>query len=508
MVKCYVLTIVFILISCTLACEVYEPLLPETNIESIVQDWWREWITPDSTVAWQVQSSYNCSDIGELHDYNLYNHLGYTSSGLRISFNDKRYMESDYNHFYSSFVPRRKVLDELVIGNYRLSFGKSLVMGIGGQAPVTKTEIRQPGSPDRYSLSGTTAKIKCGKFMLIPFLSTQDRRVSMTDSLITGLPKQKSESNPIVNERVFGIISSYRDSRHQLGLMYYRQIYSQAWDTSEHKPISELTSIVYGLQESHHRMSVETAFNHQSILFSSSWQVLTPMFENQLSFVYYPSIYPLPYAPNPLLLSTVAKSYEYSYGLQYKPLKALTCSINVSVLKKLDAMANPDWLGISVLGIAYKQPAYQSILQLYRYDREIITTDDSTYAETVPMHYRVRYRYTRRIDPSLAFNMLTTYTFEQKQDYDRNSYYWENSFSYSRKHAVYKLGLSNWQTTNRIIETESNSGATEEYMRLVKDDLVVFTHARVTIKRVQLYLGVKKSLVGSGKESFTAGFSL
>ncbi len=508
MVKCCVITFVILLITYTLSCEVYDPTLPETNIENIVQDWWSEWIAPDSSLAWQAQSSYNSSDISNLQDYRLYSHLGFTNSKFRLSINDKQYDGANYSHFYSSFVPPQKYFDQLVIGNYRLSFGKSLVLGTGKQASITRAEIKQPGSPDRYALSGTAAEIKCGRFTIIPFISAQDRSASIQDSLITLLPKQKSESNSMVHEQVYGIMSSYRDSKQQVGLMYYKQNYSSPWDATGQKPISELGSICYGLQFNHYRMSMESAFNRQDIIISSSWQVLTPMFENQLAFTFYPSIYPLPFAPNPLILASVTNSYEYMYSLQYKPLKSLTCGINVGVLKKLNAMVNPDWLGRSSFSIAYKQPAYQSILQLYRFDRDIIATDDSIYAETVPLHYRVRYQYLRRISPSWTFNLLSSYSFEQKQDYDKNSYYWENSFSYRSKQATYKLGISNWQTTNRIIETESNSESDEEYLSLVKDDLVIFTQARFKIKGVKLNMGFKKSIVGSGKGSFTAGFTL
>lgn len=346
-------------------------------------------------------------------------------------------------------------LRTLSFGNYRANFGEGIVLGKA--SATTATEIEKPGSPLYYQPLGAAAQLSLAFWQLSAFISGQSRSCSLTDSLISYLPKTRSQKLTKTAESLEGICLGIKRKSFDLALLGYRQSYDRMFSSEDTERELKAISLAGALRLKRISLRGETANINGVQTLSLKGELIFPRLSQSISLAIVPQ-YQIPaYASRQTSLSTRSDATEYSYRIDYTPHPRSRVRFGTTVYQPYD-----DFDGRSLLGQIYGMASYRDTLNtasfaVTAFDRSIVSEIDAGYATTNPVHLRFESRYKHRIDSHLDWDILIRYHLEDKGGLQSDSWYWRSGLTLSYDKLSLTGGLRNWQSVYSFIEPENDA---------------------------------------------------
>ncbi|MCB5258651.1 MAG: hypothetical protein LHW47_05790, partial [Candidatus Cloacimonetes bacterium] len=154
----------------------------------------------------------------------------------------------------------------LVLGSYRVRFGRGLVTGTGSRNLVDSPfRLYKPISPSTYSPLGTAFIYQANSWQTLAFASVQNRVAKIKDDRIINLPTTSSDNLSSTQESIFGTAFGVLKNNFQIAALLYRQQYDRAF--SDSILVSDLWaySLYSSLKLPNNNLNLELSFVNQQI---------------------------------------------------------------------------------------------------------------------------------------------------------------------------------------------------------------------------------------------------
>ncbi len=486
---------------CAIGLKAEDLALPEFELEDLEDRFWEQlstdWVgSMDVLKPLSIYSSISLRDRDLADNIHYSNQLVYRPTHLRVYLNHlhEPARDTDYLSFSMLVKPPKTLLKELVTGYYRIQFGSGIAMGYSKSRSQFIT-IAPANNPQRYSPLGGAAVYGRGKLSLLAFASSQERGVTLSDSLITSVSKTRDSRLSSSQEEIIGSAIEYRGKYFQSGALYYHQEYAKAFSTKDKSSYQNVASGYATLMYKELELQIETALLGEDVAGLYALQYTHALVKHKISYASFSlSHYPA-YAANPFTTGALAAKEELCYELRAQFADKLSGRINFALAQKHDSLKSKDLLFKTALEMDYKREINSHNMRLYRFDRELVSAIDSVFSASTPDHYRLHYRFTHKINAKATFVLKCSYSQEEKGDLDKNSFWWDSSYAHRTKGAFWKVGLATWNTQNHIYVLAEDYTDTDGYAVLKGSDISVYFSGNVRYKRMRFYLSGRKSLI-------------
>lgn len=419
-----------------------EDLIPELDPIQIERDAFDRIIGDalDGKVPFGFRSSYNI----DAQSFNQ--NLRFDHKLIHARLNYRKDADEDLLNGSVRIKPKAAIVKNLVLGNYRLRFGKGLVLGTG-QTESRGMDIREPGSPGYYIAQGAALDLGLKDIGAVVFGSVQNRKVSLRDSLISYLPKSRSDGMDTSREDIAGLALELNRKHLDLGLLVYYQAYDLDFANPDWQQRLFLASVYGRADYKRITLSGELASDQDKANAVLSAELIYPKFKQEISVKLLPRKQIPAYAYRQTILSTTNHANEFSYRMRYQAWPRLQLQLHCLSFQSMDRLsARRSMQRIDA------QSVYKDSLNIVRFlvsvfDREIIALQDSSYISSRPQHLRFASNIQRQLSSKLDFKLFLRYHLEEKTDYRDNSWYWHARFDFAHKRLKLRWGLSNWQTS-------------------------------------------------------------
>jgi len=390
---------------------------------------------------------------------------------------------------------------KLTIGSYKVNFGNHLCLGSSNSfPPAGSMDIKAFSSPNLYNPLGSALLLKSRGFSLMAMVSTQNRAVTLQDSLISYLSRTKTERINETTEQIMAIATAYETDNWQLGILHYNQEYDLTFDQSYFRQIENALSSYFSYRHQDLRLSGENAWldKHFAAKYHIGYE--TSSFGSNLSWKYLPKVYRFPYSAVPFRLSASTQAQELNWRLDYSISKHYSISYYVTILNQLDRMNIDKWKSSNGITVEYSDLKDEYKLSLERIDRSVLVQNDSLYYQTIPRHFRSRLHLKHQINSRLSYRGTIRYNFEQKSDLDRNSFYWDNHLVFQHQRIDLKASFTSWLAIDDYIESDEFS---EPHLITKKQDRILIASTEYCHGKLNLDLSIRASLNSSNDHSIS-----
>ena len=384
----------------------------------------------------------------------------------------------------------------LVLGSYRIRFGRGLVIGTGSRSlPDSPFKLYKPTSPSTYSPSGT-AFIYQGKFLqTLAFASVQNRVAKIKEERITSLPATHSDYLSHSQENIYGTSIAWVKNHFQIAGLLYKQQYDRAFNDS----ILVSNLIAYSLYAdfkiSNNRLSSELSYANHQVSTILSWNYHLKSFSQTLSFAQNTIYHQFPYALSASILNPNTDRKEINCDLKWNILTTTDLKIHYGI--NMGPAFSGEPFSRFICSLAYHKRGTHWKLNFYKYDRELITWIDSTYFATMPEHYRIQTAGNLPITTNLFQQYEFSYTLQDKEDYSRNTYHFQYFLGYQKSIWELKLGYVSWQSPYKFYSVDEFSP--EYYSICSSEETALSLTVGLKLRTSTLSLYVEKSILSPKK---------
>lgn len=384
----------------------------------------------------------------------------------------------------------------LVLGSYRVRFGRGLVTGTGSRNLVDSPfRLYKPISPSTYSPLGTAFIYQANSWQTLAFASVQNRVAKIKDDRITNLPTTSSDNLSSTQESIFGTAFGVLKNNFQIAALLYRQRYDRAF--SDSILVSDLWaySLYSSLKLPNNNLNLELSFVNQQISTLLSWNYRFRSFSQTLSYGQNTIYHQIPYALSASILNHNTDRKEISCDLKWNILANTDIQMRYSVNMGPSFSGEP--LSRFIGSLVFDNKVTRWKLNFSQYDRELITWVDSTYIATMPQHYRIQTNGYLPITTGLFQQFEFSYTLQNKKDYTKNTYHFQYFLGYQQSSWELKFGYITWQSPNNFYCADEFSP--EYYSICNSEETALSITTGLKLKNFNLSLYGEKSLLSPQK---------
>lgn len=380
----------------------------------------------------------------------------------------------------------------LVIGSMRCNWALGNILGkstdSSGLFAVTKAT-----SPTRAALQGISGSMRRGNFSASIIASAQKRGATLRDGQISSLSKNRQHTMSRVGEEIVAGIIQYQQPTVSLGILAYYQAYPRDFADSELLQRLLAYSIFGKYSTAMHSLSSELSLIGRHPALKLEAMLRLNKLQQKLSLAYFEGAQLPAYASRATLLSNQGKTQELRYELHYHPQTELDFSISQALCRHNSSLQKQSWQQRSILALAWQPSATAIRIQFTRLDKELLLETDSTYVSSLPVHYRAQLNLEQQISPALAWEMQFRYHYLEKLKSNNNSFYWQNSLSWTHSALQLSTGIKTWQSVRTLILPDAEQGLPEGFSSVSSDDNRIFIKTAFRLARIRMAAELQQS---------------
>lgn len=451
--------LLFILINLTWLFAQAEEL-PELNAENLQESWLNELYRQIGEGEFKLKAHSRSRFVDD--NFNTLISLQGEDRGLRLNLNlyATQHKLEEANFTFQRFSTKT-TLRELDLGSYRAAWGEGIILR---KNPIQKgiLALYPAPHPKYYSPFGVAATLREGDFGALILASGQRRRVALSDDKISQIYSSKADTLPKTMEAIGAAGICYQTEAIEMGALLYLQQYDKEFAQADYSDKLEAISLAFRMPAEPFLFSAEGAIVEGNKSGKAAIQLKLPRLDQDFGISSRQG-YQLPaYASSPAVLSSRYPGHELFWNLDYEPVDKLKLGFRHAILKKGHSLQSPKWLSRSILYAQSQGQGGDYLMQLTRLDKEIVASQDSSFINSRPVHYRVAFRMQQSLTKYSSFKMLFRYNREDKQSLKNDGIYWENAFRFIAGKLSLELGLQSWQSQRTLLwedaETEDPSG--------------------------------------------------
>jgi hypothetical protein len=314
-----------------------------------------------------------------------------------------------------------------VLGSFSPTWGNGLVL----KRQSGNNRMKNPPHPSSFSPSGLGIDLQYKCWGLIALASQVERDVRLSEEMISFLPKTKQSYICTSTEQILAAGLYYRSDLIEAGSLYYYQLYDRAFSSSRADSLLQTVSTYLILNSTSNTLKAELAMHGKTPALKSEWCLQSGMFRNTWSYTRLLDYQRPAYASKAMLLNTLDNREEISVELQYKPLKALQFNFGTVINHRRGDINDPQWLSHSSFKATFKNSNLLIALKLKLIDREILTSIDSIYIHSKPLHLRFNLTADYNVDSNWRIECRAHYHQQEKAAALSNGSYWAQHIAYS-----------------------------------------------------------------------------
>ncbi|MDP2172216.1 MAG: hypothetical protein Q8J62_00375 [Candidatus Cloacimonadaceae bacterium] len=389
----------------------------------------------------------------------------------------------------------KDLVRQVSLGNYRLRFGRGIVFGYGKRGmPSSIYELEKPPRADVYSPFGAAAKLGWKELSLLGFGSAQSRKARLSGEDILSLPTKKTEELGSTLESLYGATLGYEGASFSLAGMAYHQSYDREFSDDAKETALNAFSLYAALSLKRHKIDVESAWQNGKNNSRVVWEMTYGSFKQSFGYAQNPSNQYTAYAISPAVLSKRLSAEELSWDAQIPMLENIVLLTRLSINHVSDLDEN--YLSRQMAALEYKESGSRVRLSLFRFDREILYEIDDSYQSTIPQNYRAQIVITQKLFPVLTWSAQFRYHFEQKRDYDKNSFFAENALAYAYGKLKTEISWQRWHSLHEFVIPDSQEP--DAYALTSGEDSTLSLSGEYTYKGMRFGSAYRQSLLISG----------
>jgi hypothetical protein len=417
--------------------------------------------------------------------------------GQTLLLNYTRDWEAPTDHVnIQAEITSDQLVRQAVFGHYRVRFGRGLAIGNGQRGiPREVFTLGKPASPESVSPFGSAAKLKWLRFTFLGFGSVRDRQANLSAAGITSLPTSHTDADGTVLESMFGAGIAYDSKVLRLGGLWYKQVYDQDFADPDLDPGLSVRSLYGAIEVPAHKIDAEAVLAGHNSQQHISWQYSHAGFVQSISFTANPDLKNISYSTPAAILSRDTHTNELAWDASFPLQKALRLrlryALNYNERQSFSFRTSKSRLA-AVLD--YHSKLNSATLSVFNFDREILVPIDGSYTVTLPRNWRAELKFRQIVFPGLNYEFQFRYHLEDKSEFDQNSFYFANGFSYRNRNLSLGIGYKSWKNFRQYLYYED--ATPEAYNSAQRDDSVLDLSAALKLWKVNAGLNYRVSLTG------------
>lgn len=465
--------------------------LPEISSDELQTNWLESFYRELSSSKYGIKTNsrfrYDGHNMQQLHS------LRGGKDGYSVTINGSNNGNNEaYANFRINSISKGFV-QELAIGSLNPSWGLGAVLkqSSGKQAIF---QSGNPSHPEYSSPQGVAMRLKHGNAQAFGMASHTMRPANIKDGYISTLYKKHNPERSYVWEKLFagGMHLSYKQLN--MGAMAYYQSYELPFVDSTMQQDLHAYSATVNYRAGIMYMECEAALIGKEPTLKGILNMKHLGFGQQLA-VYLIKNKQLPaYSAKPGVISFRGQHSEINWNTDYSITKHLDSQLRIALSRNDGDVKPPTWQARSIVALRYKHEPTAVGLQLSRINKELVALADSSYVNSMPMHYRVKLNISHKLKPSLELSTEFRYHYEEKMKDERNSFFWENRIRKTAKHAFAEAGLRNWQSLYSVSIPDAEMGDAEGVSLLKGEDSQVFVKLGSRLKSFHFASELRYSL--------------
>jgi len=479
--------------------------LPELESDALQDAWLRQFYAELAEGGYKLKLN-SRSRISE-DDWNFL--WGIKLSDNQLTLNANLNTETP-NRFTGNFTLSRRTpkstLKELQIGSYRVQWGSGLIFS-RALDPVELGRFLPAPHPQSYSPLGAAARIGYSRFSAFALASWQNRSVSLTDGRISYLYKSKAVKLSQAAEAIVSGGAEYQSGGLALGTLLYCQNFDREFANPNYAQTLTAASFAAGYKGRAFAVQTEAASLNGKAALKAQAELNLPGIRQSLGFSSRQGIQLPVYAARPTLLSAVGKGYEVDWDLALAMRGGYKLGLRQAVFNNAQTLQSPHWLSRNTLYLQTDPKGIDILLQFTRLDREIISSQDSSYADTRPVHYRVLFKMQHQVVPNVSFHMQFRYHREDRSSVKNDGIYWENAFVFKPGKLRVETGLKSWQSSRSLVFEDTCSENPSGSSLATGDEFAWFITPGFAWKALRIKAELQQSL-HSGNTTFYLGLGI
>ncbi|MBC8527335.1 MAG: helix-hairpin-helix domain-containing protein [Candidatus Cloacimonetes bacterium] len=350
--------------------------------------------------------------------------------------------EKDFWDFWVGSLSAKwqnQMLKKIVIGNYRLALGQGIIfapkLGLSKGGNATRQPIKYfstikqyTSTMESYSLFGAAAKIRFGRFQILPFFSDYNldgniKKGKITSLDIMGFHRTETETakKDKVREKIWGGRFSY-GNKNQIGFTALNLEFNLPFSDENIKQKQEIFGLdfQYNLRNFNFLGEGAISENKKAFLLTFFWE--QGEFENLIIFRNYDKYFPT-FHGNPFHTSgDFDNERGIYYGISFRPFEKAKLDMYFDIYKfpKQKSLENMPTYGFDKFLQFEKKWNFSKMrltFQQKQYERWRTFSDESKIYQRERNIFRLDWR--QKISPLLEIKLRGEYTFHQYQNADK-----------------------------------------------------------------------------------------
>lgn len=391
--------------------------------------------------------------------------------------------------------------EQVAIGQMRCSWALGNILWKSSGADLGFS-IRRAAHPSYASLQGIAGSLGWGSLSAFILASGQKRSAILNNNRISQLYKSRKQTISGVGEEILAGGIEIEKQQARGGILGYYQSYHRAWADPRLQQSLLACSLYGAYYDDKYRLEGELSLAGKHPVLKVEALSKLQNLEQKLGFAYHQGIQLPAYAARASLLSNQGERSELSYNLQYAPGHDVAISISHALSRQNSALERQSWVQRSILALSYTPHDTSIIVQLTRLDKELLLATDSTYINSLPVHYRAQLKLAQQLSPALAWEMQFRYYYEEKLTTDNNSFYWHNSLAWKSDELKLNLGIKTWQSMRTLILPDEDQSLPEGYTVASSDDNRIFITATYKLAKIRASAEIAQSWLNGRRSLF------
>jgi len=381
-----------------------------------------------------------------------------------------------------------RLLDSIVLGNYRLKVGEGLVFSRSSGTP----QVMSPPHPRSFSPQGLSIDVAVKDWHLMSSYSRVKRDVRISENKISYLPKSKGDYLGSSMESIGSLIVWHQQDRLNVGALYYHQEYDKGFVRADQDSLLQVVGIFAQADTGQHMLSLEWALQKSGSALRTEWGMSSGCFQQKWRYSYVGDFQRPAYAGKPLLLSSLDERDEILAELSFTIHPSLVAEAGTVQSRRFGDLGDPPWLSHSSLRVRYQDHDSRLAGTVKLIDREILTAVDSSFVTSIPKHYRFSLQGAHRVSKAFELDFAARYHYQEKVASLSSGAWWQQGVSLIHDIGSLWAGLSFWSSANykMILPDDSDVG----YETIGKNSARAELRCKVMHRSTKLELRLRQDL--------------
>jgi len=493
MVKQFSLILVIILVFTSLLAQVEE--IPEINPDNLQDNWLRQLYSDLDAGNKLIKAQSRLRITNEY--YNALLALQLKEKDLKLNTN---FFAEEDGHLLANFtlsrIAPKSEISQLHTGSLRPAWGSGLIFGRNADAGGL-SKVKLAPHPRYYSPLGAAGAFTIGSVSTFLLTSYQQRSADLNNDKIDRIYSSRREDIAKVDEAIAAGGVEYAIQDFALGGLFYYQNYDLAFSSTDYSRVLEALSLAAKVKGDIVQLEAEAGIIEGKSALQASARVQIPGLEQNFGFSYREGLQLPAYAAKPSILSSLGERHELSWDLNYSPAKDVRLGFRNAISRQNRSVQASNWLSRNILFFNLSANPTAVLAQLTRLDRELVTAVDTSFIHTRPVHYRLKLHLDHDLSKYLQFSLQFRYHLEGHNNWENNTVYWENAFTYHYKSFVASAGIKTWQGLHGITIPDENGETPEGTYNLSSEGDRFYLASSLRWKTLRLKAELQKAWTGN-----------